>query len=211
MACSQESSDLPPQSPDTEKESLTQFDISSRALSDTSSDSSSDMLDNLDGFMKKTAVQECENWIQATEMKQKLYSSMDLVLKSIEKLQVDCREKTTIAASSSSEQSDELQSSFVETLELVRKADQEIKQHLEENENKAMLMIRKTIESIVGTDYDETSNELNYFKRPFTPTDLEFQRNVMQVVRQNEEISTDDFCTWIEVAFSFLYVSGDFL
>ena len=211
MACSQESSDLPPQSPDTEKESLTQFDISSRALSDTSSDSSSDMLDNLDGFMKKTAVQECENWIQATEMKQKLYSSMDLVLKSIEKLQVDCREKTTIAASSSSEQSDELQSSFVETLELVRKTDQEIKQHLEENENKAMLMIRKTIESIVGTDYDETSNELNYFKRPFTPTDLEFQRNVMQVVRQNEEISTDDFCTWIEVAFSFLYVSGDFL
>ena len=211
MACSQESSDLPPQSPDTEKESLTQFDISSRALSDTSSDSSSDMLDNLDGFMKETAVQECENWIQATEMKQKLYSSMDLVLKSIEKLQVDCREKTTIAASSSSEQSDELQSSFVETLELVRKTDQEIKQHLEENENKAMLMIRKTIESIVGTDYDETSNELNYFKRPFTPTDLEFQRNVMQVVRQNEEISTDDFCTWIEVAFSFLYVSGDFL
>ena len=211
MACSQESSDLPPQSPDTEKESLTQFDISSRALSDTSSDSSSDMLDNLDGFMKKTAVQECENWIQATEMKQKLYSSMDLVLKSIEKLQVDCREKTTIAASSSSEQSDELQSSFVETLELVRKADQEIKQHLEENENKAMLMIRKTIESIVGTDDDEISNELNYFKRPFTPTDLEFQRNVMQVVRQNEEISTDDFCTWIEVAFSFLYVSGDFL
>ena len=211
MACSQESSDLPPQSPDTEKESLTQFDISSRALSDTSSDSSSDMLDNLDGFMKKTAVQECENWIQATEMKQKLYSSMDLVMKSIEKLQVDCREKTTIAASSSSEQSDELQSSFVETLELVRKTDQEIKQHLEENENKAMLMIRKTIESIVGTDYDETSNELNYFKRPFTPTDLEFQRNVMQVVRQNEEISTDDFCTWIEVAFSFLYVSGDFL
>ena len=211
MACSQESSDLPPQSPDTEKESLTQFDISSRALSDTSSDSSSDMLDNLDGFMKKTAVQECENWIQATEMKQKLYSSMDLVLKSIEKLQVDCREKTTIAASSSSEQSDELQSSFVETLELVRKTDQEIKQHLEENENKAMLMIRKTIESIVGTDDDEISNELNYFKRPFTPTDLEFQRNVMQVVRQNEEISTDDFCTWIEVAFSFLYVSGDFL
>ena len=211
MACSQESSDLPPQSPDTEKESLTQFDISSRALSDTSSDSSSDMLDNLDGFMKETAVQECENWIQATEMKQKLYSSMDLVLKSIEKLQVDCREKTTIAASSSSEQSDELQSSFVETLELVRKADQEIKQHLEENENKAMLMIRKTIESIVGTDDDEISNELNYFKRPFTPTDLEFQRNVMQVVRQNEEISTDDFCTWIEVAFSFLYVSGDFL
>ena len=211
MACSQESSDLPPQSPDTEKESLTQFDISSRALSDTSSDSSSDMLDNLDGFMKKTAVQECENWIQATEMKQKLYSSMDLVMKSIEKLQVDCREKTTIAASSSSEQSDELQSSFVETLELVRKADQEIKQHLEENENKAMLMIRKTIESIVGTDDDEISNELNYFKRPFTPTDLEFQRNVMQVVRQNEEISTDDFCTWIEVAFSFLYVSGDFL
>ena len=211
MACSQESSDLPPQSPDTEKESLTQFDISSRALSDTSSDSSSDMLDNLDGFMKETAVQECENWIQATEMKQKLYSSMDLVLKSIEKLQVDCREKTTIAASSSSEQSDELQSSFVETLELVRKTDQEIKQHLEENENKAMLMIRKTIESIVGTDDDEISNELNYFKRPFTPTDLEFQRNVMQVVRQNEEISTDDFCTWIEVAFSFLYVSGDFL
>ena len=211
MACSQESSDLPPQSPDTEKESLTQFDISSRALSDTSSDSSSDMLDNLDGFMKKTAVQECENWIQATEMKQKLYSSMDLVMKSIEKLQVDCREKTTIAASSSSEQSDELQSSFVETLELVRKTDQEIKQHLEENENKAMLMIRKTIESIVGTDDDEISNELNYFKRPFTPTDLEFQRNVMQVVRQNEEISTDDFCTWIEVAFSFLYVSGDFL
>ena len=168
-------------------------------------DSSTLNTDSFDDFswgkVREASFQERKNWIQAMEIKQEISSSMDLILKSMAKLQVDLREKMTTAASNtlSSEQSDDLQSSFDETMEFVRKTDQEIKQRLEENEVIATTMLRKSLfASGLGTSMSKIFNK--HFKKPFTPREIDFQRNVVQFLRLDQQkIAADDFCNWVEV------------
>ena len=161
--------------------------------SDTSSSSGSS--DDLIGqLMQEVAARMSENWIETMETEEEISSSMDLILKSISKLQVDCREK--MATASSSEQSDDLQSSIDETLELVRNADQKIKGRLEGNKVKATTKLQRAWQMF----FRSIQHVFNILNENAAPSILEFQQNVVQSLRQDgNKISADDFCNWIEV------------
>ena len=172
---------------------LSDTNTSESSTSDNTSESSTDTFHDCECEEYKASARMSENWIEAMETKEEISSSMDLILKSISKLQVDYRER--MATASSSVQSDDLQCSIDETLELVRKTDQKIKKRLEENEVKATTKLRRTwyVQMFVLKLY-------NTFLKEKSIHVLEFQRKVVQSQRQDgNKISTDDFCNWIEV------------
>ena len=192
------------ESSDTDDFGLVEFVESMRGVilqlieassSDSDISSSSGTSDGFIGqMMQEVAARMSENWIETMETEEEISSSMDTILKSIGKLQVDCREK--MATASSSEQSDDLQSLNDETLELVRNADQKIKGRLEGNKVKATTKLQRAGQMFFRSIQD-AFNSLN---ENTDPSILEFQRNVVESLREDKnKISADDFCNWIEV------------
>ena len=173
---------------------LSDTNTSESSTSDNTSESSTDTFHDCECEEYKASARMSENWIEAMETKEEISSSMDLILKSISKLQVDCREK--MATASSSEQSDDLQSSIDETLELVRNADQKIKCRLEGNKVKATTSLQRAWQMF----FRSIQHAFNILNENAAPSILEFQQNVVQSLRQDgNKISADDFCNWIEV------------